>query len=94
MRYIFVLAVLLLVQPAQAQEALYCSMGDNYSLCEWGTRLPPDAKIIHVRPDNSQAALERARKWEQHCQPTPWVDSFGVTRMRYAKVGCEFGVSE
>jgi len=44
------------------------------------------------------AEIEEARiadlKWETFCMPERYVDSLGMTRMRFAHSGCEYGRSE
>ena len=92
MRYLLVVLLVTVSSAAYSQEAIHCEFSGNDAMCEWGSTRPPNARIINIPPDNSQAALDRVRKWEQQCQPTPVVDKYGVARMRYAKAGCEFGV--
>ena len=54
----------------------------------------PDAKVIHVKPKTDPAAEERIRKWEAFCQPRPVPDRYGVDRLQYAHIGCEYGRTE
>ncbi|WP_375413684.1 hypothetical protein [uncultured Bradyrhizobium sp.] len=35
----------------------------------------------------------RIRKWEEFCKPTSFIDDMGITRLRYAKAGCDLGRS-
>ena len=49
----------------------------------------PDAKIIHM----PNPARNPSRPWLDYCQPQEYIDHYGVTRMRYAKAGCEFGIT-
>jgi hypothetical protein len=43
--------------------------------------------------DAEQArALERDRKWQDHCRPVITPDRYGVARYQYSAPGCEFGV--
>jgi hypothetical protein len=55
----------------------------------------PNARIIEFQEplsaeDRAQAAVNDAA-WIDYCQPKANVDNFGVTRLTYAKPGCEFG---
>lgn len=43
---------------------------------------------------NWEDKQERIRKWEAFCKPTRVTDKEGITRMKYAQEGCEFGRSE
>jgi hypothetical protein len=42
----------------------------------------------------SPEAQERDRKWLERCKPVGRQDEYGITRLRYAKPGCEFGKTE
>lgn len=42
----------------------------------------------------SPEAQERDRKWLERCKPMGRQDEYGITRLRYAKPGCEFGKTE
>lgn len=56
------------------------------------------AKVVKVpAPETYRDALEaqgRDDKWVAFCKPIRAVDDEGVTRLRYAHPGCEFGRSE
>jgi hypothetical protein len=52
------------------------------------------AKVILVGPrDEKEAAAsaERDRLWAARCRPVSRTDAYGVSRLRYAAPGCEFG---
>jgi hypothetical protein len=52
------------------------------------------AKVILVAPrDEKEAAAsaERDRLWVARCRPVSRTDAYGVSRLRYAAPGCEFG---
>src|SRR5271166_5199880 len=53
----------------------------------------PSAKIIHVPPGFIEPAPPVAReRWLRECNPTSYRDRVtGVTRVIYAKRGCEYG---
>ena len=59
--------------------------------CTWG-QLPNGPRIIHVPPHEIDA--ERDAKWVKYCDPKIYTDKYGVERYRYAKPGCEFGLTE
>jgi hypothetical protein len=40
-----------------------------------------------------EAKEARIRKWEEFCKPTGYTDDMGITRVRYAKPGCDLGRS-
>lgn len=40
-----------------------------------------------------EAKEARIRKWEEFCKPTGFVDDMGITRLRYARPGCDLGRS-
>jgi hypothetical protein len=40
-----------------------------------------------------EAKEARIRKWEEFCKPTSYTDDVGITRVRYAHVGCDLGRS-
>lgn len=56
------------------------------------------ARMIDVLEPLSDAArrarAEAVARWEQHCQPAPHRDAYGITRLTYAHPGCEFGEGE
>jgi hypothetical protein len=40
-----------------------------------------------------EAKEARIRKWEEFCKPAGYTDDMGITRVRYAKPGCDLGRS-
>ena len=44
--------------------------------------------------EDYRARQETIKKWEAFCKPTRTYDTLGVTRLVYARNGCEFGRSE
>ena len=44
--------------------------------------------------EDRRVKLEEIKRWEAFCKPTRTYDTLGVTRLVYAKNGCEFGRSE
>jgi hypothetical protein len=49
----------------------------------------PPARVIQMDPVDP---AEDAR-WQEFCKPTRTVDSYGMTRLTYAKPGCDMGRS-
>jgi hypothetical protein len=44
--------------------------------------------------EDYKAKQETIKKWEAFCKPTRTYDNLGVTRLVYARSGCEFGRTE
>lgn len=72
-------------------DAIMCDTSRGGVFCQWGSTLPPSARVIHRTPALGPEAEARMRRWEEFCKPTPEVDRYGVTRLRYAHEGCEYG---
>lgn len=85
-------AALALIAPASARD-LTITYAPYF-------KFPPgaSARIINVPPPLSEAErneqAELDRKWLAVCLPTRHVDDLGITRLAYAKPGCEFGRTE
>jgi hypothetical protein len=76
-----------------------CSWYRGLTSCtrQWRA-IPRDPYTTEINaPKDGEAAREaeeRDKKWVARCKPTTWQDHYGVTRVRYAKPGCEFGKTE
>ena len=53
-----------------------------------------DNRLAAIPEEMSPEAQERDKKWLERCKPQGRQDAYGVTRLRYAKPGCEFGKTE
>jgi hypothetical protein len=89
---IFIIAALALASTsaqADTQTSTHCSWSRHGASCVTSRQIieppaPPTAEEI-------QARIRNEREWEAFCKPTRTIDSMGMTRLVYAKAGCEFG---
>jgi hypothetical protein len=55
---------------------------------------PPPQRDAAQEAEDRRVKLEEIKRWEAFCKPTRTYDTLGITRLVYAKNGCEFGRSE
>lgn len=46
-------------------------------------RVQPDARVVHVLPDESPEAVDRRATWHRVCAPRIWVGPDGIGRYVY-----------
>lgn len=69
--------------------------GIGNCVVQWRVYPSRQDKTLAANPEEmSPEAQERDKKWLERCKPQGRQDEYGVTRLRYARPGCEFGKTE
>lgn len=88
--FMFFIAMMLMtilfgMQKANSSELIVECYSTPYSIiCRSDAR---EQRVITWREISS----DERQSWQNRCKPTEWIDKYGVTRLKYAEKGCEYG---
>jgi hypothetical protein len=92
---IAVAALVLMSSSAQAWKVVErCTYSKYYGKTCTTSYLDDPQRNVAQEQEDEKARRASIEKWEAFCKPQRAYDNEGVTRLTYARKGCEFGRSE